>query len=135
MGPEGARTGATVAAGIRWAVQHRAQVINVSIGDVDERPVAIALAQARDVVVVVAAGNVEQTGATVQTLAINRLIRTAKDHGPPGRDPQYGFGTLVLRSWSPGQASFSRARSSRRRILPVTVFGSSSTISTLRGYL
>ncbi len=25
---------------------------------------------------------------------INRLLKTAKDHGPTGRDPQYGFGTV-----------------------------------------
>lgn len=25
---------------------------------------------------------------------VNRLIRTAKDHNPPGRDPAYGFGTV-----------------------------------------
>jgi subtilisin family serine protease len=27
---------------------------------------------------------------------VNRLIRTADDAGPPGRDPQYGFGRLNL---------------------------------------
>ena len=39
------------------------------------------------------------------------------------------------RSGAPTQLRAASSRSSRRRILPVTVFGSSSMISSSRGYL
>jgi subtilisin family serine protease len=64
LSPRGAAPWSRVAAGIVWAVDHGARVINVSIagpGGSNELRAAIAHAAAHDVLVVAAAGN---TGAT-----------------------------------------------------------------------
>jgi serine protease len=163
----------TVANGVRWAVDHGAQVINMSLGGAAESDAlagAIRYAFERDVVVVACAGNVAEgvptvwypgrasgvvavsaldpdesfwsgslSGAQVALSApgnglvgarpngywkvqgtsfatplvaataalirsrwpelsaanvVNRLIRTADDLGPAGRDPKYGFGMV-----------------------------------------
>ena len=168
-----------LANGIRWAADHGAQVLNLSLGRAGPAPTQVAeavrYAMGRDVVVVASTGNAEQAGRAVVDIAsisgvvavsgadkeahawagssvgpatvlaapavdlispvprkvdplgytlsngtsdaaaivsgtaalvrsrfphmdaanvINRLIATAKDQGPPGRDPAYGFGTI-----------------------------------------
>jgi type VII secretion-associated serine protease mycosin len=171
------------AAGVKWAVDHGAKVINLSVGHTgdpfDFERDAVAYALSKDAVVVAAAGNKPEgtftmggysvipgvltvgatdrtgrvwsgtvTGAQMAISApgteivstgskaagatsgyvggngtsdataivsgavalirskfpslkvpdvINRLIRTARDEGPAGRDPSYGFGELDLR--------------------------------------
>ncbi|MQA83275.1 MAG: type VII secretion-associated serine protease mycosin [Streptosporangiales bacterium] len=173
--PNGKYTSTAAAQGVRWAVDHGADVINMSGGASADDPAlrgAVAYAQARDVVVVASAGNTDQgdrrvlypaaypgvvavsavdgtdkfspdsvrgprvalaapgvrvvtattdggyaigagtsdaaalvSGAAAlvraehpdldATNVVNRLIRTAEDRGPSGRDPRYGFGTVV----------------------------------------
>jgi type VII secretion-associated serine protease mycosin len=60
-----------IAAGIRWAADHGAKVINLSLGAQSAPPVdeadAVNYALSKDVVVVAAAGNAEQTGPNVST--------------------------------------------------------------------
>lgn len=169
---------ADVAGGIRWAADHGADVINVSLADSvlrRELAEAVRYALSKDAVVVAGSGNVEQGMLTVQAPAnipgviavagtdrsggpwvgsaagpemvlaapgeriiapappsvspngygvndgtssstaiisgvaalvrsrypdldaanvVNRLIRTARDEGPTGRDPQFGFGVV-----------------------------------------
>lgn len=61
----GAGTDATVSDGIRWAVDHGAKVLNLSLGSTDHSPVlegAINYAASRGVVVVAAAGNQGRDG-------------------------------------------------------------------------
>ncbi|HEV7754467.1 MAG TPA: S8 family serine peptidase [Mycobacteriales bacterium] len=171
-------TDQTLARGIRWAADHGADVLNLSVtggGPGSQTEAAVGYAQARDVVVVASAGNTSLDGPAGTPLGtlpgvvtvsgsgrqaefwsgssygthvalaapavdvisptprsasstgfssgngtsasaaivsgtvalirsrfpdldaanvINRLIRTAKDQGAAGRDPQFGFGTV-----------------------------------------
>ena len=179
----GALGGSDLAKGVRWAVDHHASIINVSVGAsraTDEVTEAVRYALDHDVVVVAAAGNLDSgdagigspasipgviavsavdrrgafwsgsvrgpqmglaaPGTEIVTLAnqppdsansgyirvdggtsaaapivagaaalvrakypelhapdvVNRLVTTAKDAGPDGRDEQYGFGEVDL---------------------------------------
>ena len=64
LGADGSGSTATVAAGVDWAVDHGAQVVNLSLGGTESDPMladAVAYAESKNVVVVAAAGNNDTT--------------------------------------------------------------------------
>ncbi len=71
------------------------------------------------------------------TAAAASLIAAPNAGEPPFQSITQRAGwALILRATAPqSPAEYGQSRSWRRRILPVVVFGSSSMISTRRGYL